>query len=63
MLRANNDDSYAPNAESSVQPASKSRAKGRRDNSKPRTRRDHNHTNPEFVWGDEGPVNEPRETS
>jgi hypothetical protein len=23
--------------------------------------RDHNHTNPEDVWGDEGPVNEPRQ--
>jgi hypothetical protein len=22
-----------------------------------------NHTNPEYVWGDEGPVNERRETS
>ncbi len=28
-----------------------------------RTVRDHNHTNPEFVWGDEGPVNERRHTS
>jgi hypothetical protein len=24
---------------------------------------DHNHTNPIYVWGDEGPVNEPRKTS
>jgi hypothetical protein len=25
--------------------------------------RDHTHTNPEYVWGDEGPVNEREETS
>jgi len=25
--------------------------------------RDHTHTNPEYVWGDEGPVNERTETS
>jgi len=58
-------DVYSPTleAESSVQPSRKSRAKGYRDNSKPCTRRDHNHTNPEYVWGDEGPVNERRETS
>ena len=58
-------DVYSPTleAESSVQPSRKSRAKGYRDNNKPCTRQDHNHTNPEYVWGDEGPVNERRETS
>jgi hypothetical protein len=63
MLRTNN--AYSPilEAESSTQPASKSSTKGYRDNSKPCVRRDHNHTNPEYVWGDEGPVNERRETS
>ena len=25
--------------------------------------RDHTHTNPEYVWGDEGPLSEKRETS
>ena len=25
--------------------------------------RDHTHTNPEYVWGDEGPLSERRETS
>ena len=63
MLRTNNARSPTPEAESSTQPGSKSRAKGHWDNCKPCARRDHNHTNPEFVWGDEGPVNEPRETS
>jgi hypothetical protein len=63
MLRTNNANSPDVEAESSVQPASKSRAKGNRDTSKPRMRRDHNHTDPEYVWGDEGPVNERRETS
>jgi len=50
---------FAPLA---AQPASKSRAKGYRDNGKRCMRRDHDHTNPEYVWGDEGPVNERRET-
>ena len=63
MLRTKNDHSDGLEAESSVQPASKSRAKGYRDNRKPCMRRDHNHTNPEYVWGDEGPVNERQETS
>jgi hypothetical protein len=63
MLRTNKASSPTLEAESSVQPASKPRAKGNRDNSKPCMRRDHNHTNPEYVWGDEGPVNERRETS
>jgi hypothetical protein len=63
MRRTNNANSLDVEAESSVQPASNSRAKGNRDNSKPCMRRDHNHTNPEYVWGDEGPVNERRETS
>ena len=63
MLRTNNDHSDGLEAESSVQPASKSRAKGYRENFKPCRIRDHNHTNPEYVWGDEGPVNERRETS
>jgi hypothetical protein len=63
MLRTNSAKSPDAEAESSVQPASKSRAKGDRENSKPCIRRDHNHTNPEYVWGDEGPVNERRETS
>jgi hypothetical protein len=64
MLRANNASSPFPKAESSTQTAAnKSKAKGRRNNIKPCTVRDHNHTNPEYVWGDEGPVNEPRETS
>ena len=58
-------DVYSPTleAESSVQLGCKSRAKGYRDNNKPCTRRDHNHTNPEYVWGDEGPVNERQEAS
>jgi hypothetical protein len=58
-------DVYSPTleAESSVQPNCKSRAEGYRDNNKPCTRRDHNHTIPEYVWGDEGPVNEREETS
>ena len=63
MLRANNPYAPAAEAESSVQPDSKSRAKDYRNNSKPCMRRDHNHTDPEFVWGDEGPVNERREAS
>ena len=63
MFRTNNACSHAPEAESSVQPGGKSRAKGYRDNIKPCSVRDHNHTNPEYVWGDEGPVNERRETS
>jgi len=63
MLRTNNDYSHAPEAESSVQSGSKPREKDYRDSSKPCMRRDHNHTNPEYVWGDEGPVNERRETS
>jgi len=62
MLRANKTSSPALEAESSIQPANKSRAKGR-DNKKPRMIRDHNHTNPEDVWGDEGPVNELPEPS
>ena len=59
------DDAYSPTleVESFVQPSHKTRAKGYRDNSKPCTTRDHNHTNPEYVWGDEGPVNEREETS
>jgi hypothetical protein len=63
MLRTN--DAYSPTleAESSAQPGCKSRSKDHRDNSKTCTRLDHNHTNPEYVWGDEGPVNERRETS
>jgi hypothetical protein len=63
MLRTNNAYSTTLEAESSIQPASKSGTKGYRDNSKPCTRRDHNHTNPEYIWGDEGPVNERQETS
>jgi len=63
MLRANKASSHSTEAESSNQPTNKSRAKGRRDNTKPRMIRDHNHANPEDVWGDEGPVNEPRQTS
>src|SRR5215475_12165696 len=63
MLRTNNAYFLTLEAESSVQPASKSRANDYRDNSKPCMRRDHNHTNPEYVWGDEGPLNERRETS
>lgn len=33
---------------------------GRRgyERAEPRMIRDHSHTNPEYVWGDEGPVNE-----
>ena len=59
-------DVYSPTleAESPVQPCRKSRAKSNRgNNNKPRTKRDHNHTNSEYVWGDEGPVNERDETS
>jgi hypothetical protein len=58
MLCTNDDYSHTPEAESSVQPGSKSKAKTFRRNSKPCAGRDHNHTNPEYVWGDEGPVNE-----
>jgi hypothetical protein len=63
MLRANKTSSSALKAESSIQPGSKTKAKTCRQNSKSSIRRDHNHTNPEFVWGDEGPVNERQETS
>jgi len=65
MLRTNNVYSPTLEAESSTQRASESKAKAKdyRDNTKPCMRRDHNHTNPEYVWGDEGPVNERRETS
>jgi hypothetical protein len=63
MLRDNNDYSPTLEAKSSIRPTSKPKAKAYRDNSKHCVRRDHNHTNPEYVWGDEGPVNEPRETS
>jgi hypothetical protein len=61
-----NNEVYSPTlkAESSVQPGCKSRAKGYGDNkNKPCTRQDHNHTNPEYVWGDEGPVNEREDSS
>jgi hypothetical protein len=64
MLRP--EDAYSPTieAESSVQPGTKSEVvPSCRDNSKSCTRRDHNHTNPECVWGDEGPLNERGETS
>jgi hypothetical protein len=63
MPCTNNDYSHSPEAESSVQPCGKSKSKTYRENSKPRMGRDHNHTNPEYVWGDEGPVNERKETS
>ena len=63
MLRTNDAYSPIPPAESSAQPGCKFRSKDYRDNSKTCTRRDHNHTNPEYVWGDEGPVNERQETS
>src|SRR5215472_9064420 len=63
MLCINSDYSDTPEAESSDQPGSKSKAKSYRKNSKPCMGRDHNHTNPEYVWGDEGPVNERKETS
>jgi hypothetical protein len=63
MLRTNGAYSSTLEAESSAQLGCKSRSKDNRDNSKTCTRRDHNHTNPEYVWGDEGPVNERRETS
>ena len=63
MLRTSNAYSTTLEAESAIQRASESKAKGYRRNSKPCTRRDHNHTNPEYVWGDEGPVNERQETS
>jgi hypothetical protein len=58
MLCTNCDYSHTPEAGSSVQPGSKSKAKIYRENSKFCIGRDHNHTNPEYVWGDEGPVNE-----
>jgi hypothetical protein len=61
MLCTNDDYSHIAEAETSVQPGSKSKAY--RKNSKPCMGRDHNHTNPEYVWGDEGPVNERQETS
>jgi len=63
MLCTNNDYSHNLEAENSVQLGSKFKAKGYRENGKPCMRRDHNHTNPEYVWGDEGPVNERQETS
>jgi len=63
MLCTNNDDCHTLEAESSVQPGSKSKAKIYRRNCEPCMGRDHNHTNPEYVWGDEGPVNERQETS
>ena len=50
MLRTNNAYSATLEAESSIQPGSKSRAEGYQDNGKPCMRRDHNHTNPEYVW-------------
>jgi len=58
MLCTNNHYSHTPEAETSGQSGSKSKAKTYRENSRPSMRRDHNHTNPEYVWGDEGPVNE-----
>jgi hypothetical protein len=77
MLRANNACSQAI-ADSSTQSedrhsssvpltgyerdAGESEAKSHQDKIRPRAIRDHNHANPEFVWGDEGPVNERRET-
>jgi hypothetical protein len=61
MLCINNDYSRTSEAETPVQSRGKSKAKTYRENSKPCTRRDHNHTNPEYVWGDEGPVNERQE--
>jgi hypothetical protein len=61
MRCTDNDYSHTTESESSVQPGSKSKAKTYRKNSKPCARRDHNHTNPEYVWGDEGPVNERQE--
>jgi len=63
MLCTNRDYSHSPEVENSVQPGSKSNAKSYRKNSKPCMRRDHNHTNPELVWGDEGPLNARQETS
>jgi hypothetical protein len=63
MLRAHKTSFPALEAESSNQATNKSRAKAHRDDKKPRMIRDHNHTNPEYVWGDEGPVNERQETS
>jgi len=63
MLCTNNNYSNSPEAESTVQPGNKSKAKTYRENSKACTGRDHNHTNPEYVWGDEGPVNERQEAS
>jgi hypothetical protein len=62
MLCINSNYSHTPEAESSDQPGSKSKAKSYRENSKACAGRDHNHTNPEYVWGDEGPVNERQET-
>lgn len=56
-----NDDRHTPDADTSVRSGSKS--KTHRENRKPCLGRDHNHTNPEYVWGDEGPVNERQETS
>src|SRR5262249_32811508 len=63
MLRVNNAYTLTLEAESSAEPARKSEAIGHRVNIKPCRIRDHNHTNPEYVWGDEGPVNEREETS
>ena len=63
MLRANNAYIPALEAESSAEFGSKSTAIGYRENFKPCRIRDHNQTNPEYVWGDEGPVNERQETS
>jgi hypothetical protein len=64
MLRTNKANSPTLEAESSVQPVRQIQSKRQsRHNIKPCSVRDHNHTNPEYVWGDEGPVNERRETS
>ena len=45
------------------QTAKEGKSKKFRHKKKSRVIPDHNHTNPVYVWGDEGPVNEPRETS
>jgi len=45
------------------QAANESKSKSYQHKISRRVIRDHTHTDPEYVWGDEGPVNEKRETS
>ncbi len=49
-------------AETILETASSRRRRGY-EHADPRMTRDHSHTDPEHVWGDEGPVNEQRKIS